>query len=214
MSIPRKYVVGALFTQGDRPPWPPHHTRLVPEMGRAWAESVVAHGYEAILFTDADCSFLPVTEVRVPCRGFPHTYRFVVIGQYLKQKNLRGEVWCTDVRDVIMNKKPEPKPGCLYAGSESLSIGGWDWLATRAQGCPFWSNMIKPPVIYNCGVMGGIDIVDFTARLGELNRICTGLNDMHAFSYALQAQKNVVTGYPVHNVFTSHTHSDEWFVHK
>lgn len=150
----------------------------------------------------------------MPCRGFPHTYRFVAIAQYLKQKNLRGEVWCTDVRDVVMNRAPEPQPGFLYAGSEAISFGGWDWLASRAHGCPFWPNMIKPTPIYNCGIMGGIDIVDFMARLGRLNGMCSGLNDMHAFSYALQAEKNIVTGYPVHNVFSSHEYTDEWFVHK
>lgn len=210
---PAGYVLGALFTKGEVPNSGSHNKRMTPEMGRAWAESVNDHGYQAVLFTDADCSFLPVTQVSVVCRGLPHTYRFVVIAEYLKRHPINGELWCTDVRDVVMLNKPKPVPGSLYVGSESLEFNHWNWLAQFAHGCPFWGHMEKPKNLYNCGIVGGIDIVKFMLRLGSLNSVCSGLNDMHAFNYALQTQKNIVTGYPVHNVFHSFVSSDEWFMH-
>lgn len=207
-------VLGALFTKGLQPDSPPHHARMTPEMGRAWAESVNDHGYEAVLFTDVDCSFLPVTEVRMPCRGFPHMYRFIAIADYVKTQNLRGEIWCTDVRDVVMTNRPQPQPGFLYVGSEPDRPYSWRWLAEMQAGCPFWTYTKYPGVNYNCGIMGGIDIGDFLQTLSKLNKMCRGLHDMHSFIYALQSQKNIVTGHPVHSVFTDNTPTDAWFAHK
>ena len=107
----------------------------------------------------------------------------------------------------------------IYLGSEpnddvGFGFNHWMWLEKRAPGCPFWQHVKKPDVYYNCGIVGGIAISEFTKRLGFLNSMCSGLNDMHALMYAAQDAENIVTGYPVHNLFGSHEATDEWFKHK
>lgn len=209
------YVLGALFTQARHP----HGANATVEQGRPWAESVVKFGYQPILFTDTDCSALPVQQIITPCRGIPHTYRFVLMAEYINKYLKDAEVWCTDVTDVVMANKPQPQPGYLYVGSQKLQYANnaadyWGWLSHFTSGCPFWEYFPRSAVPYNCGLVGGIAISKFMTRLGRMNQMCSGLNDMHAFHCALHNMKNVVTGHPVHNVFLSGTATDEWFMHK
>jgi hypothetical protein len=185
------------------------------EDGRLWAESVIRNEYQPILFTDLDCSSLGVEQIQTKCVGIPHTRRFVLMADYISEKLPRQEVWCTDVSDVVMLNPPCVDPGVVYVGSEEKPYDHWRWMCSRSRGCPFWSQVRRPAISWNCGIVGGLGVSDFTSFLGLLNNVCKGLNDMHALYYAIQRRpEKFVTGWPVHNVFGSDVGSDEWFKHK
>lgn len=161
-------------------------------------------------------------------------YRYFIYLRFFETHPAYDHVFMTDGNDVKVVQNPfvNLRPDRVYVGSEEGDFRANKWIQRRvrllnggSKAYPFELSRLRTNRIYNAGILGGTRLrcLDFlramVSTLESLDLEQRDLNlNMAVFNFVVYRhfRKRVVTGEPLHSVFTAYQNDrkDVWFIHK
>lgn len=202
---------------------------------RSWYESVIKIGAKACIFHNElsdeyiskyqteNIKFVRWSEEHRPSYNDERFYAYL---DFLEKNSDISRVMCTDLYDVIFYKNPFelmdifPQHN-IFSGSETTTEYSSKWMIRKCKLMNYprsRNGFSTQQLIYNAGIVGGKreNILQlFRSIIKNFKRVDLQFNaNMPVYNYCLEKLEsaNILTGFPLHNVFNSNKVLDGTYI--